>query len=67
LVHPSGHCDQQKPERVESSRYLEPALSEASQSLPVFGRYEVAHPGKYQQLKNHRNQANLAIRHGQPP
>jgi hypothetical protein len=22
LVHPSGHCDQQKPERVDSSRHL---------------------------------------------
>jgi hypothetical protein len=31
LVHPSGHSDQQKPERVENSRHLEPALSQASQ------------------------------------
>jgi hypothetical protein len=23
LVHPSGHCDQQKPERVENSLHLE--------------------------------------------
>jgi hypothetical protein len=38
LVHPSGHCDQQKPERVDNSRHLEPALSQASQPFPVFGR-----------------------------
>jgi hypothetical protein len=30
LVHPSAHCDQQKPERVDNSRHLEPALSQAS-------------------------------------
>jgi hypothetical protein len=41
LVHPSGHCDQQKPERVDNWRHLEPALSQASQEFPVFGRYGV--------------------------
>src|SRR6516225_3901863 len=38
LVHPSGHSDQQKPERVENSRHLEPALSQASQ---FFGLYDL--------------------------
>jgi hypothetical protein len=42
LVHSSGHCDQQKPERVENSRHLEPALSQASQPFPVFGRYAMS-------------------------
>jgi hypothetical protein len=33
LVHPSGHCDQQKPERVENSRHLEPASFSTASSF----------------------------------
>lgn len=42
FVHPAGHCDQQKPERVENSGRRQSALSQSNEQLPVFGRYAVA-------------------------
>jgi hypothetical protein len=35
FVHPAGHCDQQKPERVENSGRRQSALSQSNEQLPV--------------------------------
>src|SRR5215831_4990406 len=41
LVHPSGHRDQQKPERIENLVHLQTTLCQPSQHVRVLGRYRI--------------------------
>src|SRR5215831_2629191 len=45
LVHPSGHRDQHKPERVENLVHLQTTLCQPSQHVRVLGRYDVMKHG----------------------
>jgi hypothetical protein len=41
LVHPSGHRDQHKPERIENLVHLQTTLCQPSQHVRLLGRYAI--------------------------
>jgi hypothetical protein len=62
FIHPTTAISR-KPERVENSRHLEPALFQASQPFALFGRYGIArgNAGVCRKLKEspYKNPYNL--------